>query len=57
VFAEHGINSIEDLAGCATDDLTDLPERFASSRARAAAWAGRRPCALPVKAPWWSAAT
>jgi N utilization substance protein A len=22
VFAEHGINSIEDLAGCATDDLT-----------------------------------
>ena len=29
MFAEHGINSIEDLAGCATDDLTDLPERFA----------------------------
>jgi N utilization substance protein A len=22
VFAEHGIQSVEDLAGCATDDLT-----------------------------------
>jgi|HubBroStandDraft_6_1064221.scaffolds.fasta_scaffold508203_2 N utilization substance protein A len=26
VFAEHGINSIEDLAGCATDDLTGWSE-------------------------------
>jgi N utilization substance protein A len=26
VFAEHGINSIEDLAGCATDDLAGWSE-------------------------------
>jgi len=27
VFAAHGITSIEDLADCATDDLTGLSER------------------------------